>query len=75
LVDDLPKEPNVNRQYFRDVVFEEDKRAVIAINKKSGIEEVMIHMDNCRVHNSAERLEEFQVTQLPHPLYSPNISP
>jgi mannosyltransferase OCH1-like enzyme len=58
-------------------LFEEAKWAVIAITKESGIEEVMIHTDNCKIHNSAKAmklLEEFQVTQS-HPLYFPNFSP
>jgi histone-lysine N-methyltransferase SETMAR len=38
----------------------------------------MIDMETCEDDNSAKttkRLEEFQVTQLPHPPYSPDISP
>jgi histone-lysine N-methyltransferase SETMAR len=62
---------------FRDAVLEEARRAVIAISKKSGIEEMMIETDNCKSHNSTKtrkRLEEFQVARLPHPPYSPDIS-
>jgi hypothetical protein len=77
-LDDLPKRLKMNSQYIRDVVLEEAGRAVIAITKESGIEERMIHMNNCKVHNYAKvrnRLEEFQVTQLAHPAYSLDISP
>jgi histone-lysine N-methyltransferase SETMAR len=79
-LDDLPKGLKMNSRYFCDVVLEEVKRTVIAITvtKKSGIEEVMIHMDNCRVHNSAKTakgLAEFHVTRLHHPPYSPDVSP
>jgi hypothetical protein len=77
-LDNVPKWLKVNNQYFCDVILEETRRAVIIITKKSGIEQVMIHMDNCKVHNSAKTtksLEEFHVTRLPHPPYSSHISP
>jgi hypothetical protein len=51
---------------------------VTAITGKSGIEGMMIHMDNCKVHNSAkttQRLEESQVIRFAHPAYSADISP
>jgi hypothetical protein len=44
---------------------------------KSGIEGMMIHMDNCKVHNPArttQRLERFHVIRLAHPPYSHDIS-
>jgi hypothetical protein len=75
---DLPKGLKMNSQHFYDVVPEEARQAATAITKKSGIEKVMIHMDLCKGHNSAKitkRLEEFQVTRLPHPTYSPDTSP
>jgi hypothetical protein len=37
-LDDFPKGIKMNGQSFSDVVFEEARRAVIAITKKSGIE-------------------------------------
>jgi hypothetical protein len=53
-LDDSAKRLNMNSHYFCDVVLEEARRAVMAITKKAGIEEVMVHMDNCQVHNLAE---------------------
>lgn len=41
---------------------------MIVITKKIGIEEVMIHVDNCEIHNSPKtmkRVEELHVTRLP----------
>jgi hypothetical protein len=70
----LPKGLDLNSQYFCDIVLEEARLGVISVTKKIGIEEVTIHM----VHNSGEtskRLEEFPVTRLPDPQYSPDISP
>jgi histone-lysine N-methyltransferase SETMAR len=68
----------MNSQYFCDIVLEEAKRSVTTITGKSGIEGMMIRMDDCKVHNSArttQRLEEFQVIRFAHPPYSPDISP
>jgi hypothetical protein len=78
VLDSLPKGCKMNSQYFCDVVLGEAKRAVTTIAGESGIELMKIHMDNCKVHNSAkttERLDEFQITRLPHPAYSRDISP
>jgi hypothetical protein len=50
---------------------------VIAILGKSGIDQVGIRLDDRKVPNptkTMDRLDEFQVTPLPHPSYSPNIS-
>jgi histone-lysine N-methyltransferase SETMAR len=77
-LDKLPKGCKMNSQYFCDVVVEDAKRSVTAITGKSGIEGLMIHMDNSQVHISArttQRLEEFHVIRLAHPPYSPDISP
>jgi histone-lysine N-methyltransferase SETMAR len=68
----------MNSQYFCDVGLEATKRAVIAITGESGIECMIIHMDNRKGHYWAkmtERLEEFEPTGLFHPPYSPEISP
>jgi hypothetical protein len=76
-LDNLPKGFKINVQYFCNIVLEEARQAVITIIKKSGIEEMMIHMDNWKAHNcpkTTKRLEEFQVTRLLHPAYSPGIS-
>jgi hypothetical protein len=53
-LDDLPKGFSMNNQSLCDVVLEEARRPVIAITEKNGIEEAMIHMGSCKVHNSAK---------------------
>jgi endonuclease IV len=60
-----------------DIVLKRAKRAVIAITGKSGIERMLIHLDDRKGHNSArtmERLDEFQVTVSAHPPYFLDIS-
>jgi hypothetical protein len=68
----------MNSQYFCDVVFQETREPLRSIPEKSGIEGMMIHLDNCEVHNSGRttlQFQDFQVTGLPNPPYSPDISP
>jgi hypothetical protein len=77
-LDNLAKRCKMNSQYFCDVVLEGAKWTVTGMTRESGIEGIMMHLGNCKVHNSAEttgRLEEFHVTRLSHPPYFPNISP
>jgi hypothetical protein len=60
-----------------DIVLQRVKRGVVSITGKSGIERMLIHFGDRKGHNSTrtmERLDEFQVTVLPHPLYSLDIS-
>jgi histone-lysine N-methyltransferase SETMAR len=74
----LPTGQKMNSQYFCDVVLQETREALASISEKSGIEGMMIHLDDCKVHNSGRttrQFQDFQVTRLPHPPYSPDISP
>jgi hypothetical protein len=74
----LSKRQNMNSQYCCDVVLQETREALTSIPEKSGIEGMMIHLDNCEVHNSGRtvlQFQDFQVTRLPHPPYSSGISP
>jgi histone-lysine N-methyltransferase SETMAR len=74
----LPKGQKMNSQCFCDVVLQETREALTSLPETSGIEGMMIHLDNCKVHNSARttrQFQDFQVTRLPHPPYSPDISP
>jgi hypothetical protein len=60
-----------------DIVLKRAKRAVIAITGKSGIERMLIHRGDRKGDNSRktmERSDAFQVTLLPHPPYSLEIS-
>jgi hypothetical protein len=60
-----------------NIVLKRTKRAVIAITGKSGIERMLIHPGDRKGHNSTramKSLDEFQVTLLPYPPYSLDIS-
>jgi histone-lysine N-methyltransferase SETMAR len=68
----------MNSQYFCDVDLQETRESLTSIPEKSGIEGMIINLDNCRVHNSGRttlQFQDFQVTKWPHPPFSPDISP
>jgi hypothetical protein len=74
----FPKGQKLNSQYLCDVVLQETQEALTSIPEKSGSEGMMIHLDNSKAQNSARttlQCHDFQVTRLPHPLISPDISP
>jgi hypothetical protein len=74
----LPKGQKMNSQYFCDVVLQETREALTSLPEKSGIEGMMIHLGNCKGHNSGRttrQFQDFQVTRLPHPPDYPDISP
>jgi hypothetical protein len=77
-LDKSPKRCKMNSQYLCDVVLEEAKHSVTAITEDSGLEGMMIPMDNRDVHKSArttQRLEELHVIWLAHPPECHDISP
>jgi hypothetical protein len=77
-LDNLPKGLKMKSQYFCILVPDEIRGPVIGITKNCGIERGVIHMDNGKFHNyarSMKRLEKFQVTPLPRPPYSSDVSP
>jgi histone-lysine N-methyltransferase SETMAR len=74
----LPTAQKLNSQYFYGVILQETKHALTLIPEKSGIKRIIIHLDNCKGYNSARttlQFHDFQVTRLPHPPESPDISP
>jgi hypothetical protein len=74
----LPKGRKLNSQYSCNVVLQETHEAFTSIPEKSGIEGMIIYLDNWQVHNSGRTtpsFHDFQITRLPHFLCSPDISP
>jgi hypothetical protein len=48
----------MSSQCFCNVALKEHRQGMTAITKKSGAEEVMIRMDNCKVHNSERQWKD-----------------
>jgi hypothetical protein len=44
--DNVPKECRMDSRYFCDIIIEETQRAVTSISGTTGIEGMMIHLDN-----------------------------
>jgi hypothetical protein len=68
----------LNSQYISGAILQETKQALRLIPEKNGIKAIMIHLDNCKVGNSARtvlQFDDFQITRLPHPPDSHDISP
>jgi histone-lysine N-methyltransferase SETMAR len=74
----LSRGMNFNKEYFINEILEGIHQSC---NQGSGYQvtkTIKIHMDNARVHNSREvciELGKLKLTRLPHPPYSPDLSP
>jgi hypothetical protein len=71
----MTRKTNIQEPY--DPVLGETKQAAIIIAKKLRFEELFCDAMNCEFRDSAKTmkgLEDFRVTLLPHPAYSPDSS-
>jgi histone-lysine N-methyltransferase SETMAR len=74
----LPRGQKYNGEYFVKEILEDINATC---NQGAGYrhtKHMSIHMDNCRVHNSewsTAVIQRLKLTRLPHPPYSPDISP
>ena len=76
--DMLPKGRKYNQRYFIDHIIPEIQLNTDEIEDEPNLENMMIHMDNCRVHKGklvTNKLEDLKVKSIPHPPCSPGISP
>ena len=76
--DILPKGHKYNQRYFIDHIIPEIQLNTDEIEDEPDLENMMIHMDNCRVHKGklvTKKLKDLKVKSVPHPPYSPDISP
>ncbi|XP_014289639.1 histone-lysine N-methyltransferase SETMAR-like [Halyomorpha halys] len=77
LIDYLPTGQTITRQYYANLLDQlqekiREKRPSLASKK------VIFHQDNARPHTSAiamEKLHELRYELLPHPPYSPDLTP
>lgn len=75
LVNVLPEGESYNSDYFTQVVLAQTlSEYQLLTNRKKAL----IHLDNCRVHNSKKSkqwFDENRVQRIPHPPYSPDLAP
>jgi hypothetical protein len=74
----LPKDTKFNQNYFIDPIFPGLYNEKTRISRKKGFPAVSVHMDNSMCHDGhkiSEKLAKKSTERVPHPSYSPDISP
>ena len=77
-LDLLPKKNKFNQQYFIDYIIPEIQLNTDEIEDEPNLKNMKIHMDNCKIHKGkliTQKLNDLKVKSIPHPPYSPDISP
>lgn len=73
-----PNRRSVTGQFYRDVVLKKVKKHYSKQRPKTGIRNVCLLHDNAPAHKSKlvqDYLKQERIIQLPHPPYSPDLSP
>ena len=70
----LPPGGRFNREYFEEVL---DEMAAEIRKRRpvNGTKGMKIHLDNARPHIVPGKIDELEMTRLPHPPYSPDLAP
>jgi hypothetical protein len=74
----LPRGRKYNKEYFTNIILEDIDQTCNHGHGQRRTKDMFIHMDNCRVHNCQEsscKIQRMKMTRLPHPAYSPDLSP
>jgi hypothetical protein len=74
----LPKGSKFNQPYLVNSIFPDSKRKSVSLHRRIPQATFWIDMDNSTRHKgskAASNSEKHHVSRLPHPPYSPNISP
>lgn len=74
----VPKGRGITGRFYRDVVLKKLNKYYEKIRPKSGLRHIKLLHDNAPAHKAAvvtDFLTRKQVTVLPHPPYSPDLSP
>jgi histone-lysine N-methyltransferase SETMAR len=78
VLDVLPRGNKFNQDYFLTIIAPELSRENTNSKRRVGNKPLLVHMDNSMCHN-ARKIEEYftrkSVTRVPHPAYSPDLSP
>lgn len=77
-LDGLPKGTKFNQDYFIENILSTIVENIKNSKNRTSIKLFEIHMDNCKIHNGSKSKTFLQIKKLnrvPHPAYSPDISP
>jgi hypothetical protein len=75
---DVPKGTIYNSTFFYDVVVPDLLENVDAHSRRLTLKGILVHLDNIRPHSSKKYkkcLTEFRACRVPHPAYSPDLTP
>lgn len=78
VVKNLPNDEKFNSTFMIETILPEIDNKMKIYRPKSAAKGIFIHMDNAPCHNSKATIEEitkYGMIRLPHPPYSPDISP
>jgi hypothetical protein len=78
VLDVRPKGSKFNQLYFIDYIFPDLKSSNLNFRRRKPGLTFWVHMDNSTCHNGskvASKFEKYHIFRLPHPPYSPEISP
>ena len=78
LVDIVLQGQRYNSTYFTQTILPELESYYRKFRPKSGLKNVILHLDNARPHNSlisSSKIEELGMKRMKHPPYSQDISP
>jgi hypothetical protein len=67
-----------NKEYFTNLILEDINETCNHGHGQRVTKDMLIHMDNWKVHNYQEsscKIQCMRLTRLPHPAYSPDLSP
>ncbi len=74
----LGKGETVTKEWYANICLPQVFAAISERRPKSGVKRIILHHDNARPHKAsltAEYLDQMGVELLPHPPYSPDLSP
>jgi len=70
----LPVDETFTKPYFIGLIDKLTER-IVQDRPKSGTNGMFIHMDNARPHLIPDKLHQVGLKRIPHPAYSPDLSP
>jgi hypothetical protein len=78
LLDVRTKGSKFNQQHFIDYLFPDFKTENLIFRRRMSLATFWVHINNSMGHNGskvASKFDKHHIARLPHPLYSPDLSP
>jgi histone-lysine N-methyltransferase SETMAR len=75
VIDMLPKGTHYTKQYFIEKILKQIVSQCARCRGPKKAKGIFLHMDNAKVHCVEKELEDYGMSRLPHPPYSPDLAP